>query len=149
MCCLKLIDNSNGAPLVKRATSFAVTLLTAIVMAFTPLAAASAADLASPEGRWQSATGESRYEISYCGSGAQLCAKLVWLRSDARTPENLAVLNKYVMRGARPIAANKWRGTVHFDGQRVGGSVTMVSAKKLKLQGCKAVFCQSVVFHRI
>lgn len=144
-----MIDNLYGAPLVKRATHFAVTLLTAIALTFTSLVAANAADVSSPEGRWQSASGESRYEIFYCGSGTQLCAKLVWLRSDARTPENLAVLNKYVMRGARPISANKWRGTVQFDGQRIGGSVTMVSAKRLKLQGCKVVFCQSVVFNRI
>lgn len=129
---------------MKRATLLVLSLLTALA----PVTIAQSADDASPVGRWQTTTGESRYEVSYCG-GENLCAKLVWLRADARTPENLAFLNKYVVRGAQPVADNKWRGTVHYEGEKVQGNLTVVSDGRLRISGCKAIFCQTVNFHRI
>lgn len=106
----------------------------------------SAGDL-TPVGQWQTTTGESRYEVSYCG--ADICAKLVWLRADARTPDNLAYLNTYVVKGARKVSENKWSGKVRYDGDTIGGSMTMTGPGSLKLQGCKIVFCQTVEFQRI
>src|SRR3569833_879420 len=54
------------------------------ILSIGPSAALAAS--ASPVGQWQVTTGEARYAVSSCGSG--LCAKLVWLRSDAKTKEN-------------------------------------------------------------
>ena len=71
----------------------------ALVLAVPPVFAAGA----SPLGRWEITTGEARYSVSGCGG--MLCAKLVWLRDDARTEENLALLNHYLVRGARPQGA--------------------------------------------
>ena len=104
---------------------------------------------ADPTGTWQSTSGESRYKVSYCGDGTQLCAKLTWLRADARTAENLAYLNHYVVKDAVPAAANKWQGNVSYAGDTFAGSVTMVSSNALKLSGCKGVFCQSMSFTRL
>ena len=103
----------------------------------------------SPIGTWQTSTGESRYSVSYCGDGSQLCAKLIWLRKDAKKPENLAQLNKMVVNGAKAVAANKWRGTVTYQGQRVSGSVTLVDNDRMKLSGCQLIACKSVDFVRI
>lgn len=103
----------------------------------------------TPVGSWETSTGESRYKVSYCGDGQQLCAKLVWLRSDARTPDNLAYLNKYVVRGAKAVDDNKWKGTVRYQGQTLGGSLTLVSANKMTLSGCKLVVCKSMQFRRL
>ncbi len=103
----------------------------------------------SPVGTWQTTTGESRYTVSLCGDGTQLCAKLTWLRADARTPENLELLNQYVVRNAKSTAQNKWLGTVHYDGKLVSGSVTLVSNSKMRLSGCKFVACQSVDFIKL
>lgn|GEM_PF-998406 len=102
----------------------------------------------SPVGTWQSSTGESRYEVSLCGSD-KLCARLTWLRSDARTAENMAYLNKYIVRGARPVSENKWRGTIDYAGEKIGGSVTLVNADRMRLNACMLIACQSVDFHRI
>lgn len=124
----------------KTIAAAALVLLTA--------APAFAQDL-TPVGTWQTTTGESRYSVSYCGDGTALCAKLIWLRKDAQTPENLALLNKHVVQGARPTAANKWRGTVKYDGQTVSGSVTLVSRNKMSLRGCQLIACQNVDFVRI
>jgi uncharacterized protein (DUF2147 family) len=107
-----------------------------------------AADL-TPVGTWQTTTGESRYAVSFCGDGTELCAKLTWLRADARTPENLALLNKLVVQGADRAGQNKWRGTVRYEGQSVQGSVTLVSGNQMQLSGCKLIACKKVGLVRI
>ena len=111
--------------------------------------AATPAMAADPTGQWQTSTGESRYVVSYCGDGQQLCAKLVWLRDDARTEENLAYLNQLVLAGAVAVDANKWKGNVAYSGDVYAGQLTMVSADQLKLRGCKGMFCQSMDFVRL
>jgi uncharacterized protein (DUF2147 family) len=127
--------------LTKTIASMAITMFIA--------APAFAQDL-TPVGTWQTTTGESRYAVSYCGEdGTELCAKLTWLRDDAKTPENLALLNKYVVRHAKPTAENKWRGTVRYDGQSVSGSVTLVSDDLMSLSGCQLIACRKVEFVRL
>jgi uncharacterized protein (DUF2147 family) len=116
----------------------------AVGLAVTP-AFSIAAD---PTGTWQSSTGESRYKVSYCGSGKQLCAKLTWLRDDAKTEGNLAYLGRYVVKGAVPTGENSWEGQVAYEGDMYAGSVTMVSANALKLKGCQGMFCKSMSFVR-
>lgn len=103
----------------------------------------------SPVGKWQSTSGESRYEVTLCGDGTKLCAKLTWLRADARTADNVKYLNKYVVRGARPTKANKWSGVVQFAGEKFGGTVILLSANKMRLSGCKLIMCQSFDFRRV
>ena len=125
----------------------AKTIATA-VLALCAAAPAFAQD-PTPVGTWQTTTGESRYAVSYCGDGTELCAKLTWLREDAKTPENLALLNKYVVQGAQATAQNKWRGTVKYDGHTVSGSVTLVNEDMLSLRGCQLIACQKVDFVRI
>jgi len=103
----------------------------------------------SPVGQWQATNGEARYEITTCGDGDQLCARLTWLSPEARTDENLQYLNEYVVSGADRAAANKWRGTVHYDGRTISGSLTLVDEDYLKVQGCQIIMCQSMEFVRI
>nr|WP_295888474.1 DUF2147 domain-containing protein [uncultured Devosia sp.] len=128
-----------------------MTLLKTIAAATLALCAAmpSFAQDLSPVGTWQTTTGESRYAVTYCGDGTALCAKLIWLRKDAQTPENLALLNKHVVQGARATATNKWRGTVKYDGHTVSGSVTLINQDKLSLSGCQLIACQKVDFIRL
>lgn len=111
--------------------------------------AATPAFAADPTGTWQTTTGESRYKVSYCGDGTQLCAKLTWLRDDAKTEENLPYLGRYVVKGAVPTGGNQWEGNVNYNGETFAGSVTMVSANSMTLKGCKGVFCQSMDFSRL
>ena len=125
-----------------------IKTIAAAALALCAAAPAFAQDL-TPVGTWQTTTGESRYSVSYCGDGTELCAKLIWLRSDAKTPENLALLNKHVVQGARATAANKWRGTVKYAGHTVSGSVTLVNQDKLSLSGCQLIACQKVDFVRL
>lgn len=119
------------------------------VSAMCMIAPAALAGDTSPVGTWQTTSGESRYSVSYCGDGTALCAKLTWLRADARTPENLQYLNQFVVHGAQATAQNQWRGTVNYAGESIRGSVTMVSGDRLKVKGCKFIACQSLDFVRI
>lgn len=122
---------------------FAATLAVALVA----LSPAFAGDL-NPVGRWQSTGGESRYEVVPCGDG-QLCARLTWLRADARTAENLQYLNEYVVSGAVPASDNRWRGTVHYEGETISGNLTMLSGDHMRVSGCKIIMCQTMEFTRI
>lgn len=111
--------------------------------------AAGPALAADPTGTWQTTTGESRYKVSYCGDGTQLCAKLTWLRDDARTAENLPYLNKLVVNRASVKAEDEWIGTVTYNGESFSGSLKLVGDDGLKLSGCKGIFCQSMRFKRV
>ena len=123
--------------------------LAAIGLAALSSAPALAAS-ATPVGSWEVTTGEARYKVTSCGDGGGLlCAKLIWLREDQRTNENLAVLNKYVVRGAQPASANKWEGNVVFEGKTYDGTLTMVSKNYLTLKGCSGILCQTYQLTRI
>ncbi|MBU1174950.1 MAG: DUF2147 domain-containing protein [Alphaproteobacteria bacterium] len=131
-----------------RARHYAATAFAALaILSIAPLPA-GAADTQSPVGRWQTTTGESRYEVSYCG-GTNLCARLTWLRSDARTPENLDHLNTFVVKNARQTGANKWSGTVSYDGEEIPGRLILIDDDSLMVRGCQVIFCQTMEFERI
>lgn len=117
-----------------------------VVASIMAVAPAFAAD---PTGTWQSTSGESRYKVTYCGDGKQLCAKLTWLRDDARTKRNVAYLNHYVVKGASPTDDNQWAGQVSYDGDTYDGSLTMTGNNSLKLSGCKGMFCKTMSFSRV
>jgi uncharacterized protein (DUF2147 family) len=131
--------------------------LIAILMIGLAAAPALAEDVASleaaptitPEGSWEIASGESRFRVSYCGDGAQLCAKLIWLREDARTDENVQLLNHYVVKGAVAQEHNKWVGDMRFDGKVYEGAMTLLDANSMKLVGCSGMLCQSFQLHRL
>ena len=120
------------------------TAAMALALATAPTLAAAA----NPVGTWQTTSGESRYQVSYCGNGEQICAVLTWLREDARTPENLAYLNTLVVNGAVPASANQWKGKVSYDGQTFSGSMTLTGENNMQIKGCK-IICKSLSFERI
>ncbi len=103
----------------------------------------------SPAGTWQTTTGESRFEITLCGDDTEVCAQLIWLRDDARTPENLPYLNQYVLLGAKRALENKWRGQAEYLGEIVKGTLTMVDGDTLTINGCKGALCQKFELSRL
>ena len=116
--------------------------IAATALAALSVVPAMAAEL-SPVGKWRSQDGSSQYQVSFCGDGAQLCAKLTWLSASAKAEGNADLLNTYVVRGASPTAPNKWSGTVLYEGDRYDGTVTLVSRDTMKLKGCSGIFCKS------
>jgi uncharacterized protein (DUF2147 family) len=103
----------------------------------------------SPIGQWELASGESRFIISYCGSGKQLCARLTWLRDDARTDTNLKLLNREVVSHAVPSAENAWEGQIRYDGESYQGTVKLISENAMRVESCSGIFCRSFELNRI
>lgn len=103
----------------------------------------------SPAGSWQSSDGKARVRVTMCGDGTELCAKLTGVSGDARTPENLQLLNSYVVERAQLADANKWQGTVRFNGQTASGEITLVSASTITVSGCQLGMCKTFEFRRL
>jgi uncharacterized protein (DUF2147 family) len=133
-----------------RGLKMTLTKIAAATLALAlSIAPAFAGNLPSPAGTWQITSGESRYEVEMCGDGTALCATLVWLRDDVRTPENLAYLNKMVVVEAEQARPLKWEGRVTYEGKSYNGNITMLDGNTLRMAGCKAVACESMIFNRV
>ena len=124
----------------------ALAFLVAAAAVFTAMPEAMAAS-ASPFGRWEVTTGEAQYSVVGCG--VLLCAKLIWLRNDMRTEENLALLNHYVVRGARPDGDGKWSGNLVISGNSYSGTMTLVSKDYMRLDACSGFICRTYEFTRL
>ena len=121
--------------------------IAATAFAILSIGPSLAASATSPVGQWQVTTGEARYTVTSCGAG--LCARLVWLRSDARTKDNLALMNKYVVRGAQPAGNGTWTGNLTMNGNNYAGTMQLVSKNYMTLKGCSGILCQTYEFTRI
>ncbi len=109
----------------------------------------SAFAVESPAGIWQSVDGSTRFEVTLCGGGTDVCAKLVYLGGEAATPENMQYLNQYVLLGAKRALENKWRGDAEYLGETVKGTMTMVNANTMTINGCKGALCQKFELVRL
>ncbi|MDR3475290.1 MAG: DUF2147 domain-containing protein [Devosia sp.] len=121
----------------------------AIALSVAPAIANSTVKPLSPVGAWELASGESKFKVTLCGDGTQLCAQLTWLRDDARSPDNMSLLNKYVLMNARMALTNKWRGEAQYMGETVKGTITMVDPDTMTLDGCKGALCKQFELKRI
>ncbi|MGN6099736.1 MAG: DUF2147 domain-containing protein, partial [Devosia sp.] len=121
----------------------------AVALSVAPVLANSTVKPLSPVGSWALSSGESKFKVTLCGDGTQLCAQLIWLSESARTPENVKLLNKYVLMNARMALTNKWRGEARYQGETVKGTITMVDADTMTLNGCKGALCKQFELKRL
>ncbi len=104
----------------------------------------------TPEGNWEAEDGESRYIVTFCGDGTQLCAKLIWIKPDKINDRNQQYLNKFVVYQAKRSRPAEWRGDINIYGTIVGGSLRLLGINSVKVTGCAYwVFCQSFLLKRI
>lgn len=123
------------------ATKIAAAALAAL-LATAPVFAGAA----DPTGTWQADDGKSRYQVSYCGGGDALCAKLIWLRD--QDDKNRPYLNQVIVQGTQS-AEDKWTGTVRHEGDVYSGTMVMTDEDSLKVNGCQGVFCKTVNLSRV
>ena len=120
-------------------------LATGLALVLAAIAPANA----SPAGMWEIEMRDSRYDVTLCGDGTQLCAELVWLGNGADNAENLPYLNTLLIDHARQTRPNQWKGELHIYGQRAAGTITQVSAAQITLKGCVAfVICKTYQMYR-
>lgn len=106
--------------------------------------------MASPVGKWEIEFRDSRYDVTLCGDGTQLCAELIWLGNGADNAENMPYLNTLLIDRATPSKPGQWKGNLHLFGQTAAGTITQVSADQITLRGCMAlVLCRSYQLYRM
>lgn len=110
---------------------------------------AVAPTLASPVGVWEIEMRDSRYDVTLCGDGTQLCAELIWLGNGADSAENLPYLNTMLIDHAVQTGPGEWKGELHIYGQSAAGTITQISEDQITLRGCVAlVICKSYQMYR-
>lgn len=120
------------------------------ILAFVLGAAPLFAEPYSPQGLWEAEDKESRYEVSLCGDGTQLCAELIWIRPDVINDRNKVYLNTYVVENAPRASEREWRGTINLYGHSVAGNVRLLSEDYLQVRGCALlIICERKLLVRM
>ena len=120
-----------------------------------PLQAGSAfAGIDDAVGRWKHPENGSIIETTKCDS--DLCVTLVKVADPSKKDEHNpdAALRSRPLEGvvminhAKPDGENAWEGDLYNvqDGGTYSGSVKLVSPTELKMEGCRLVFCKSVIW---
>jgi hypothetical protein len=131
---------------LKTISAATIALGFAVVPAISP--AVSAPGL-TPVGSWQDTEGTTRFKVTFCGDNYEVCAQLVHLAGEARTPENMQYLNQYVLKGAKRSVGYSWKGQASYLGDTVAGTLTLVNASTMTINGCKGMLCQKFELRRI
>jgi len=134
-------------------------IIIALLVSITPFAAlaqqnknAAITGIGSitPEGNWQAEDGDSRYLVTFCGDGTQLCALLTWINPNKINDRNQQYIDKYVIYQAKRTRPAEWRGDINIYGTIVGGSLKLLGSNVVKVTGCAYwLFCQSFLLKRI
>jgi uncharacterized protein (DUF2147 family) len=121
---------------------------------------------ADPNGTWLTEPGTSRVRIADCGGA--LCGTIVWLKepNDPATQKprldksnadaakrSRPLMGVPIVIGMKPSGAEKWSGQVYNaeDGKTYSGSITMLGAGTLKLEGCAlgGLVCKAQTWTRV
>lgn len=133
--------------------------LLALVLGLVPISAvAGEHDIADPDilglggitpvGLWEADNRESRYQVTLCGDGTQLCAELVWIRPRDINRRNKQFINTYVVYEAVRARPAEWKGDINVYGTVYGGSVRIINQNKLLLTGCIFILCETFELYR-
>jgi hypothetical protein len=114
--------------------------LVALTLGLTPALAGEF----DPRGRWQTTTGESRYDFAFCSSDAsKLCASLQWLNAAGMQTPARKQLGTDAYTNASHVGPNTWRGVLSYNGLSTQATVTLASSHKLTISGCYLIWCRS------
>ena len=122
-----------------KAMSHSSSLLIGLALGAMVLSgAARAADPMDPRGLWLRQEGGVQFSFYDCGEGL-LCAKVV----AADNPEDRAGIGTVILRGAKKVAANEWRGTLYNadDGKSYDSHIGLTGPDELRVEGCVGPLC--------
>ncbi len=131
------------------------TLIKASLTAALSIGLITSAFAADVTGTWIRANGSAKIKITKCGSN--LCGNIVWLkkpRKDTKNPDpalrNRSLIGSKTILGMKPAGKNSWKGKLYNaeDGKTYSGKMNLVSANKLKLEGCVLIFCKGDTWSR-
>ncbi|MHB1104583.1 MAG: DUF2147 domain-containing protein [Devosia sp.] len=110
---------------------------------------ALAATIHSPAGTWVTNGGESKYELTLCGDGDDLCAKMIWVNDTELGQKLRPYLGEAMLVTAPRVATQKWRGQITLQGRTVKGSIEILDANNIHVRGCEGALCQGVELIRV
>ncbi len=99
-----------------------------------------------PHGLWLRPEGGVQFSFYDCDG--RLCAKVV----AAQNPEDRASIGTVILRGAKQVAPNEWKGKLFNteDGKTYDGFITVKTPTELTLKGCLwGVLCSDETWTRI
>lgn len=118
----------------------------ALTLIGTSAFAQSASDV---EGVWVSEGGHAIFELSLCGDGTQLCAKLGFLSEDTVAPLLEPFVGQTIVSEATMVEEFQWEDTVRFWETEATGTVILVAPDRIKASGCMGGECQSIFLKKI
>lgn len=103
-----------------------------------------------PRGVWRPDQ-NSHYEFSFCGKDeARLCGRLVALAGNMDKPRNQQYLDKVILKEARPVGKNRWKGGMQLFGVNGEATVTLRGSNDLLVKMCAyVVICQEYPMTRV
>jgi hypothetical protein len=104
------------------------------------------AEIFSPAGTWTTGSKDSRYEITLCGDGDDMCGKLIW--SKDQSPAVARYVNTTIVDTARRIANQQWRGVAVIGGNRFRGTLTLLDRDTLHIRACNGFVCGEFDLYR-
>jgi uncharacterized protein (DUF2147 family) len=132
-----------------KAFSHALSLVLGVALgAMALIGAASAAGPMDPRGLWLRQEGGVQFSFYDCETGL-LCAKVV----GAENPADRTGIGTVILRGAKKVAANEWRGTLYNteDGKSYDGYISVrLKGAELSVKGCVMGFlCRDETWTRL
>jgi uncharacterized protein (DUF2147 family) len=144
---------------------FAIATYGTFCLGILSLAAATPASAGDPRGTWMTESGKAKINIANCG--AALCGNIVAMaeptdpatgkpKTDSNNPDAAKrvrpMIGVQIVIDMKLDSADKWKGQVYNaeDGKTYSGSITLVDAKTLTLQGCAlgGLICKSQTWTR-
>lgn len=122
------------------------TLVAAATLAAALVVPALGQSATNPGGVWQDRWGTT-FTFKLCGDGTDLCGTLNDIQGDSRTAENLAYVNKQVVK-AEQTAPGTWEGQIALNGTNAKAIVEMTGPDTIKLTGCQ-LLCSSIQYERV
>lgn len=137
-----------GGRLGTKMNTISKTMLAAVAMVAW-VGQPMAGTIHSPAGIWITNGGESKYELTLCGDGDDLCAKMIWVNNSELGQKLKPYLGEAMLVTAPRVATQKWRGRITLQGQTVNGSVEILDANNIHVRGCAGALCQGVELIRV
>jgi uncharacterized protein (DUF2147 family) len=120
------------------------TVLAALTAVTMSAGIAHAATIHSPEGVWVTNGGESKYQITLCGDGDDICAKMIWADDSALGARLKQYVGKDAVIEVPRIGDQRWRGKIDWQGNVVRGTIDITDASNIHIKGCNGAVCQTV-----
>ena len=107
----------------------------AVLVSLSPVAALADTSL----GVYQTTDRKMDFGLTLCGSGKDLCVKLLAARGSADVPQSRPFIGKYAVDRATPAGKNVWKGAMTVQGYTANGTLTLNPGVNFVMHGCTMV----------